>query len=260
MPHGVTIAGTPGPIKIGEEVERSLVRPIQHRVHFRGERTSTYAGYNSIANKSSEATYRQDGASATIDALYRDDDTYIDIVEISFNSVQREWWTMPANATLTEVQRATILGELRRLDAFAAEGHTGSEIADEYQDIVDNLSPPLDDAFEDVFFNGDTYAALLPVLTWTRTVSPIYSTPFVILDIGKVFSTNSLLGALSNAGISASDIQFQIAEVTNTIAANSLQTLGWLKTGRKVDASDGGGHYVHEWIFDAYRTRGYTFI
>lgn len=263
MPHGVTIAGTPGPIRIGEEVARSNIRPIQHRVFWRGERTSVYAGFNSIANKATEAVYRQDGASATIEALYREDETYTDIVEICFNTVQREWWTMPANVTFTGEQRAMIMAFLRELEQFAEDGATAAEIAALYGDIVSQLeviAADLAHAFEDIFYNGDSYMALLPVITWTRVVSPIFSTPYVIEDMGKVFSTGSLLGALNNAGIATGTIEFTIADVINTIAANEKQTLGWLKTGRKVDSSDGGSHYVQEFIFDAYRTRGYTFV
>lgn len=54
--------------------------------------------------------------------------------------------------------------------------------------------------------------------------------------------------------------QFQIAEITNTIAANSLQTLGWLKSGRYAQSSDGGVQYVQQYTFDSWPTNRYAFV
>ena len=259
--NGVTVAGNPGPIRIGEQRIVNKASPLEHHVFWRGERVATLAALNTLQNKSTYISYRQDGALGDVEVIYRNDEAVIDTVEIEFNSVQRDWWTIPAYAALTNAERVKIQGALAELTKFLQEEHTPAEREAKLASLGTALGGTLTNAFYDIFYNGDTYIALLPVITWTRMVSQYYNIPIVIEDVGCVFSTASVIGALQLAGVDpGATIQFQIGEVTNTIAANSLQTLGWLKTGRRIVTSDGGAQYVHQWIFDAYRTSGYLFV
>ncbi len=252
-PNGVRVHGTPGPIQIREQVDRFLVDAPETRLTYRGERVATASAFPGLSVNTARASYRQDGASAEIELILKATDLFVDIVEIDFNSVQRPWWTSPAYEGFTNDDRLAILGKLRELEIYAGEGHTPAEIATKRATLAGELGA-LADAFNDLILNGETYQALLPVITYTRTVSPVFAAPFVIADIGRVFST-----AAMNANVPLNP-QFAVSEIINTIAENELQTLGWLKSGRYGISSDGGAQYIQQYTFDAWATARYEFV
>lgn len=252
--NGVTVAGTPGPIQVSEQLDRSITESPERRLHYRGERVATASAFGLVAANAAHASYRQDGASATIDVVYKDITEVVDTVEIDFNAVQREWWTCPAYSVLTNGELAAILGRLKALEDYASDPtNTPGQVDGERLLYIQQLGGLAGQAFDDILANGETYIALLPVVTFTRSVSAFFGTPFVILDMGKLFTTAQVIANVPGP------FQFGIAQVTNTVAANSLQTLAWLKTGRYGRSSDGGALYIQQYIFDAYATGRYTF-
>lgn len=254
FPNGVHVAGTPGPIQISEQEDRFLTDAKERRLTFRGERVAVASQFPALALNSARATYRQDGASATAEIILKDGESIVDLVEIEFNEEQRAWYRAPAYADLTESQKVAVESKVQELINFAnGEGVTATQVATRKASIEAALGV-LGPAFNDVIHNGPTYLALLPAVTWTRTVGPTFAAPFVILDIGKVFST-----AAMNANLPINP-QLAISEITNTVAANALQTLGWLKTGRYAVSSDGGVQYIQRYTFDSWPTARYTFI
>lgn len=253
-PNGVTVVGNPAPIQIQLQEDRFLVDAKERRLTFRGERVAVEAAFPGLALNSVRATYRQDGASGTAEIILKDGETVVDVVEIDFNSEARAWYRAPAYVTLTDHERTAVVAKVQELENFAAgDGITASQILTKTNSIATALGG-LGDAFRDLILNGPTYLALLPVVTWTRTVGPTFATPYVILDIGKVFST-----AAMNANLPLNP-QLAVEEVTNTVAANSLQTLGWLKTGRYSVSSDGGVQYIQQYTFDSWPTARYLFV
>jgi hypothetical protein len=216
---------------------------------------ATASAFGLLATGTEQATYRQDGASASIELTYKDTLTVVDTVEIDFNTVQRPWWTAPLYVTLTPDMRVTLSAAFRKLDKYTSERErTLQEVLTKYIQIRDEMVPFLGAAFEDIKYNGDTYTAIIPVVTFTRAVSHFYGSAFIIEDMGKVFSTEAMLAQVP------AEAQFAIVEVTNTVGNNGAQTLGWLKSGRYGRTSDGGSNYVQQYVFDAYATNRYRFI
>ena len=258
MPNGVTVAGTPGPIRISEQ--RYVSRTDAPELHetYRGERVATFSAFGLLVVNAAHASYRQEGASATIDRVFKDETAYVDTVEIDFNAVQREWFYAPVYSGLTVNDVWAVEGAIQELNKYASEEHTYAEVKSKRQQLAVRLAlgdgaQLLADAFNDIRLNGLSFTALLPVVTFTRNVAPGWPTPFVIADMGKLFTT---AGVLSSVPANA---QWGIIEVTGTLAANSLQTLAWFKTGRYGVSSDGGAQYVQQYIFDAYPTNRYVF-
>lgn len=253
-PNGVTVAGNPAPIQISEQEDRFLVDAKERRLTYRGERVALASIFPALSVNTVRSTFRQDGASATAEIIVKDGESIVDIVEIDFNSEQRAWYRAPAYAPLTDNEKTAITAKVQELENYASgDGITAAQILTKTNSIAAALGS-LGNAFRDLILNGSTYLALLPVVTWTRTVAQTFATPFVILDIGKVFST-----AAMNANLPVNP-QLAIAEVTNTVAANSLQTLGWLKTGRYSISSDGGVQYIQQYTFDSWPTARYSFV
>jgi len=262
MPNGVTVHGTPGPIRISEQRDVSRTDAPELREIYRGERVATFSAFGLLANNATRASYRQDGASATIDRTFKDESQCVETVEIDFNAVQRDWFTSPYFSTLTGGEVRSVMGRVALVKEYAetnsaatGEPHTDVEVASYIQTLADAFNnPKCGDGLVDVLQNGETYIALLPVITYTLSVAQNYATQFVIADIGKVFYTDSM-----NANVPLNP-QFVVSEITNTIGANPNQTLGWLKMGRYGISSDGGAQYVQQYIFDAYPTLRYTFV
>lgn len=253
-PNGVTVHGNPAPIQTQLQEDRFLVDAKERRLTFRGERVAMESAFPSLAFNSVRATYRQDGASGTAEIILKDGTSIVDVVEIDFNSEQRAWYRAPANVGFSNHEQVAIAGKAQELEQFAASDKTPAEVLAEMNSMAAALGGDLGDAFLDLIRNGPTYLALLPVVTWTRTVGPTFANPFVILDIGKVFSTAAMTANLPL------NPQLAVDEVTNTVAANSLQTLGWLKAGRYSVASDGGVQYIQQYTFDSWPTRRYEFV
>ena len=255
MPNGVKVHGTPGPIQIREQVDRFLIDAPETRLTFRGEREATLAAFPGLSVNTARASYRQDGASAEIELILKATNVVVDVVEIDFNSVQRPWYTAPFYSGLTTEERGAIAGAVQEFIEFVqTDNPSQAEITAKKAALLAKLGANAA-AFDDLYLNGDTYLALLPVITFTRTVAPTFATPMVILDIGKVFST-----AAMNAVVPANP-QIPVADVVgNTIAANEQQTLGWLKSGRYGISSDGGAQYIQQYTFDAWPTNRYEFV
>lgn len=249
---GITVAGNPAPIQTSYAYEHGIRGFAERRTTFKGEQQSMFAAYKGLRTNAARASIRQEGAVATAEFVFNGIDI-VDTVEIDFNSSAREWWTCPAYATLTKSERLAIAGKVREIARYAEDGHTLGEI-DAETTRLSNLLGSLAPIFEDIILNGETYQALLPVITFTRTVAHYYGNPYEILDIGKVFST-----AAMNANVPVNP-QFVVAEIINTIGVNSGQTLGWLKHGRYGVSSDGSSQYIQQYTFDSYPTARYTFV
>lgn len=254
-PNGVRVHGTPGPIRISEGIHLAIADAPERRLSYRGERVAMFSQFGLLAANAAHATLQQDGASASAEIIIKDIEGIVDIVEIEFNSVSRDVFFSPGYSELTNGDRAAILGKLKVLEAYANDdAHTPAQVESKRASLEAELGGIVGEAFDDIIANGDTYLALLPVITYTRTVAVNFATPFVILDIGKVFST-----AAMNQNVPLNP-QFAVTEITNTIFANPLQTLGWLKSGRYQIASDGGAQYIQQYTFDAWPTARYTFV
>ncbi len=251
---GIRVAGNPAPIRVSYAIERSILEPGETRQIYRGENIAMRSAFDLLGLKANRSSFRQDGAAASAEIVSRSVELVVEVVEIDFTAATRDWWTCPAYASLTSADRFKVLSALKAIEDFSSEGHSAAEIAAFIASLEDDFPAPYAAIVEDVFLNGETYLAILPVITYTRSVSRYYPQKFVIGDIGKVFST-----AAMNAQV-PTDPQFDVSEVTNTIAANSKQTLGWLKSGRRLISSDGTSQYIQQYVFDAYPTARYTFI
>ena len=261
MAGKTVVHGTPGPIRIAEAVSRSRTDAPEYRTTYRGEIQGVASLYGftigraEVYANAAHSSFRQEGALATLEFTYKDDSTITETIEIDFNAVQRSWSTAPYYATLTASAIGAVEAVAQGFIEYAKDVDqlgTAVEFGLRKSQLVTAFGAVAGDAFEDLLMNGPSYNALLPVITYIRNVSVNFATPFIIADIGKVIYTSSLS--------IPTNPQFAVSEVTNTIGVNSLQELGWFKTGRYGIASDGGAQYVQQYIFDAYSTLRYTFV
>ena len=252
-PKGVTVAGNPSPIRVSQALSQSVIDSPELRYDFVGEGVGMFAAHNALAQGATRSMIRQDGPLARAEYIYKSKDI-TDVVEIDFNQSQRNWWEAPVYAPLTQSQRLTIIGALRQIDEYAGEqGRTPTQIAAEVARLAALLGA-LGAAFNEIILCGTSYLALLPVVTFTRSVSLDFGTPFLIEDIGKVFSTTAM-----NANVPLNP-QFVVTEIISTIGVSAGHTLGWLKHGRYGISSDGSAQYIQQYVFDAYPTARYSFI
>ena len=254
---GITVAGNPAPIRVSVSRDVARTDAPETRYVYRGTNLAVGSAFTLLASGAARASFRQDGASASAEIVYKEITAFQDVIEIDFNSVHREWWTAPAYAAFAATTRVNIIAAIERFNKEAAELDSPAAIAALFtneKDVLNNNVAGAGDAFEDIWMNGETYLALLPVVTFTRNVSREHRESFVISNIGLVFSTAAIIAELPRIA------QWAVSEVTNTVATNALQTLGWLKTGRYGVTSDGGAQYVQQFIFDSWPTARYTFV
>ncbi len=255
--NGVRVAGNPGPIRVSTQTTKFAFDLPEVVNRWRGERIATFSAFNKIAFRTSRAVVFQDGASATIETTTKEA-SIVEIAELDFNSAQREWWTAPPYATLSASDRFKVNAALKALSDFSSHEEDAATIAGFFDDLADDFPDPFGSILEDVYLNGETFLTLLPVVTFTQigaqwTIQDSKDA-FVIEDVGLLFTTAQVLDIVPE------NFQSQItAVVNNSIAANSSQTLAWLKSGRYSVASDGNIHLMQQFVFDAYATNRYTF-
>lgn len=93
----------------------------------------------------------------------------------------------------------------------------------------------------------DEYTWRVPVLTYTRTVSPQFPTPMVIADVGTVWSSGDVANYLE-----AKAVLFAIPQVSNNIGAPTGFTLGWMKDAKLSFISNGNCQLVEKFIYSAF--------
>lgn len=247
-------AGAGSVVRTSLGFERSLLESPETRETYQGELDACFLAFNTLSLNAARASIRQTGPTAVIEITKKDVAIATATTEIDFNAVQREWWTAPNYVNLTAAELRAVNGKLKALDDYAQENPPG-QVDGEYQLYVQQLgalNPDAADAFTDVLFNGPTHTVLLPVVTFALSVARNYAIPFVIADMGKLFTTNQVI---SNVPANA---QFQIAAITNTIASGPAQVLAWMKSGRYSQSSDGGVQYIQQYTFDSFPSGRYV--
>lgn len=261
--RAVQLAGNPAPIRVAVEQSRAINDSPEFTAIYRGEINAMHmhwAGQFGRGQQPIRAHFRQDGAAASSQFTYKELEEIEEHVEIDFEEVQRPWFTSPHYATLDGGDIAFVEGLVKgHLEYLQEERRTQAEAAADLLAAVNaagGAGSLKGDAIEDLLLNGDVYTAFLPHITYTRNVAPNYGVPYVTQNIGQVFST----AAMGNEIPLSLFILFGLSDILNTVTANELQAVGWLKRGRMGYASDGGAQYISTYRFDAYPTNRYTFV
>jgi hypothetical protein len=257
-PSKVTVAGTASPIIVGIERHDAVGQGPEARERHRGEWDALQAGYlaNAFRDGVVQSSIRQEGAVGSAEYTFKDPVLIEQHVEFDTEEVTRPWFFAPYYATLTASEVALVESEVTGHRKYLEDSSpTPAEASADLDDRVTSMVNALaGEAIEDLLLNGDSYIAFLPVITYTINASPDYATRLIIDDVGKIYTTVQLSSAIPNLN----DALFQAADILNTVTANELQTVGWLKRARMGYSSDGGAQYVQSFRFDAWPTNRYT--
>ena len=259
-PRGVTVAGNPAPIRVGQVRTDAIGEAPEFRYRYRGEWDAINSAYLGHRKSSVGSRISQDGAAGDAEYIYKDITLIESHVEFETEEVSRPWHYSPYYATLTASEIAFVQANVRGHLQFVEENNPTQAAAS--ADLAARITAAggsgslSGQAIEDVLLNGDSYVAFLPHITYTVNLSPHTAVRLIIADIGKVYSTATLSAEIPELGSAL----FTAADILNTVTPNSAQTVGWLKRARMGYSSDGGAQYVQSYRFDAYPTNRYTFI
>lgn len=209
---GAIIAGNPEPIESGFSFTIRKGVGGRERVRtFTGERDSVLARVNSLLAEGAievTATQQPGSALASVSARFGQiEDSEPEVAEetltIRFNDVPIPIHRHPSFVAITD----------RRIKQL-------NELANEK-----DATPPTD-ATELIYFNlklrgVDSYKAKLPVVTYVRTVSPSYADGLDLGNVGKIHTTDQVVGLVS------SPILFSIPQNTIAVSSGGNYLVGW---------------------------------
>lgn len=264
-PNGIVVAGRASPI--GEQfgtVEISATNGVRRSIRYRGESSSLRAAMDSLITGSSEATYRQDGATATLDVTFKSPDGATgsesqDTAELYFAEKTAPLKFAPGYVGMTSAELNYIsiaVDDAHALDKNAANYQT------EFGIIETGVSTIAGDAglamFRDLVSNPplDSYSYLAPVVVINSLIAPGSGVTLDLSDVGNVILPASIELFIDTGLLD----HWTLPTTANSIGIRDGFTLGWLYTARSTVNADGGILLTEQYTLDAWPDNHYTFV
>jgi hypothetical protein len=253
-PQGIRIAGNPSPIPVGIEVSISTTNGTDRITTYKGETSQMIAAFGNLIVGSQEGVFRQDGAVSTITVRTKSvahagqEEVSRDTLDLQMNESQKSIFSNPEFAGLTANDIFDI--QTAESDMAAIPGNDDTARANRLAVRTALAATPNGTskvtAFDLRAEDNGTFTYLTPTLTYTKNVSPDYSTKLDVLTAGRIYSTADL--PIPSELFSLFDIPL----ATSNIGVRPNYALAWLKTVGVNLAADGGVQLVQRFTYDAY--------